>query len=238
MHEGHRKRMRERLLNGGEGLQDHELLELLLFGAIPRKNTNEVAHNLLGTFGGLAQVFRADYQQLLCVEGVGESAASYIRCVALCMERADAQTELQLPKALNFAEVSEYFEKRFRGTHREVVELYTADSKENLTLAGRFTSNETDKARVSPESIGKILAAKHPYCILLVHNHLCDDFRPSAQDDVFTRQVQLLCNLHNVRFYDHLIVSPAGIYSYYRAGEMERIRKEYSLQNIFGSEGK
>lgn len=236
MHEGHRKRMRERLLDGGGGLQDHEILEILLFGAIPRKNTNEIAHNLLNAFGGLAQVFRADYRQLLSVEGMGEAAAAHLKCVALCMERAEEQTDLQLPKAMNFAEVSQYFIKRFRGLHQEVVELYIADSKENMTLAERFTSNETDKARVSPETIGNILAAKRPYSILLVHNHLCNDFRPSPKDDIFTRQVQLLCNIHNVRFYDHLIVSPAGVYSYYRAGEMERIRQEYSLQNIFGSE--
>lgn len=238
MHEGHRKRMRERLLEGEGSLRDHELLEILLYGAVPRKNTNEIAHDLLDTFGGLAQVFRADYQQLLSVNGVGESAAAFLKCVSYCMERADAQTEPHLPKATNFAQVAAYFEKRFRGAQQEFLELYTADSKENMKLAGRFTSYEADKARVAPENIGKILAASRPYCILLVHNHLCDDFNPSAQDDLFTRQIQLLCEMHNVRFYDHLIVSPAGIYSYYRAGEMERIRKEYSLQKIFGSEAK
>ena len=71
MHEGHRKRMLERLAQGGENLQEHELLEILLFNAIPRKNTNEIAHNLLNAFGNIDGVFGAEFSQLSEIEGVG-----------------------------------------------------------------------------------------------------------------------------------------------------------------------
>lgn len=238
MHEGHRKRMRERFLNSRDGLQDHELLEILLYGAIPRKNTNEIAHRLLDAFGSLSGVLKADYAQLMTVEGIGETAAVYLCCIAQCMEQADREENLRLPNATNFEQVSQYFSRRFRDIRQEVIELYTGDCHETLTLAGRYTSNKPDKARVLPESIGKILASKQPYCIILVHTHPFGECLPSRQDDLFTGQVQLLCAMHNVKFYDHLIVSPKGIYSYHRAGKMDEIRKEYSMDAIFGTEAR
>ena len=70
MHEGHRKRMYEKLKNG-DGLYDHEILEILLFNAIPRKNTNPVAHELIKTFGSLSGVFAAEPERLMTVDGVG-----------------------------------------------------------------------------------------------------------------------------------------------------------------------
>ena len=77
MHEGHRKRMLQRLEHG-EGLQDHELLEVLLFNAIPRKNTNPLAHELLTAFSSLGELFGASYEELLDVDGVGPETAAYL----------------------------------------------------------------------------------------------------------------------------------------------------------------
>lgn len=236
MHEGHRNRMRERLFSDDETLRDHELLEILLFGSLPRRNTNDIAHRLIETFGGLAGVFRADRQQLLCVEGVGETTAALIKGIALCMERVDRSDNLQLPTATNFEKVSEYFIRRFHGSVQETMELYTADQREQMTLAARFTTNEADRVAVAPEALGKIIVSKHPYCIILVHNHPFASCDPSPQDDLFTKQVQLMCAMHNVRFYDHLIVSDTGIYSYHRSGKLEAFKKEYNIRSIFGGE--
>ena len=89
MHEGHRKRMYEKLKNN-DGLLDHEILEILLFNAVPRKNTNPIAHNLLNTFGSLGGVFNATHRQLVTVDGVGESVAAYLKCIAECNRRISA----------------------------------------------------------------------------------------------------------------------------------------------------
>ena len=97
MHEGHRKRMIERLENGEAGLSDHEILELLLFNAIPRKNTNEIAHALLNKFGSISAISRADLESLKAVEGIGEGTAAYLRCVFLLMERMKFEPEKNFP---------------------------------------------------------------------------------------------------------------------------------------------
>ena len=78
MHEGHRRRMYEKLKND-DGLHDHELLEILLFNAYPRINTNPIAHELIKTFGSLSGVLAADVDRLKAVDGVGESVALYIK---------------------------------------------------------------------------------------------------------------------------------------------------------------
>ena len=79
-HENHRQRMRERFSRtGGEGMQDHEMLEMLLYYSIPRKNTNEIAHNLIKRFGSIAGVFEASEDQLLMVDGISHNSVTLIK---------------------------------------------------------------------------------------------------------------------------------------------------------------
>ena len=89
MHEGHRKRMLERLEHAERSLEEHELLEILLFNAIPRKNTNELAHALLSAFGSLDALFHAGTDELKAVPGVGGSTAAYLRIIGMFLERAE-----------------------------------------------------------------------------------------------------------------------------------------------------
>ena len=89
MHEGHRKRMYEKLKND-DGLYEHELLEILLFNAFQRKNTNPIAHALLDSFGSISGVLNASVEELCAVEGVGESVALYLKCIGECTKRTSA----------------------------------------------------------------------------------------------------------------------------------------------------
>ena len=83
IHAGHRQRMKERFLAGGlEGFSDHEVLELILFYAIPRRDVNELSHKLVERFGSFRAVFDADFEDLLKVDGIGENAALLIKLMA------------------------------------------------------------------------------------------------------------------------------------------------------------
>ena len=82
MHEGHRRRLMDRYIKEGLiNFEDHQVLELLLFYAIPRKDTNEIAHILLKSFGSLSNVFEADAEELMKIEGIGKNAAVLIKMV-------------------------------------------------------------------------------------------------------------------------------------------------------------
>lgn len=97
IHEGHRARMKKKLLENGErSLADHELLEVLLYYAIPRRDTNELAHRLLKQFGSLRGVLSAPVQELACVSGVGQQAALLLGMVPILCRRAAQREKEQI----------------------------------------------------------------------------------------------------------------------------------------------
>lgn len=233
MHEGHRQRMLERLQNHAESLQDYELLEILLFNAIPRKNTNEIAHNLLTAFGTIGGVFRADTEALLGVEGVGESTAAYLRCIGLFYDRVKFGESRQ-PTLYTSGSFGAYLAERYRGLTEEVMELYCLDANGRIKYTKRFTSGEADRVRIPPEEVSRAILSAHPYGIVLAHNHTGDVCTPSHEDDRFTAQIQMLCSMNNIRLYDHIIANGKEYYSYFLTGRMEEIRNNFNVESIIG----
>lgn len=229
MHEGHRQRMLERLEGEAHGLQDHELLEILLFFAIPRRNTNGIAHELLSSFGSLAGVFNATKEELEQVNGVGESTAAYLRGIGLIFKRVNETGMTVRPSAFNYEEFSRFVSGRFSGLDCEVLELYALDANSRIKSSKRFSSNDSDSVCFDPGEITRFIVAAQPTKIVVAHNHLKGTCLPSAQDDYFTEQVQLICSLHNIRLAEHLIVSPEGQYSYYKTGKLAQICERYDV---------
>lgn len=232
MHEGHRQRMYERL-SRADGLQDHELLEILLFSAVPRKNTNPIAHELLSAFSTLEGVFRADMEELLSVRGVGKETAAYLKCVGAVYARMNRKGE-ELPRFFNVRTFSEYVSARLGALGSEAVELYCIDANERVRCSRRFAVGTADRAELEPEEVSRFLALQHPAGLVAAHNHPSAPARPSDADDAFTAQLQLLCSMNNVRFYDHIIVGTDGTYSYFLVGRMEEIRRNFDVAHLIG----
>lgn len=220
MHEGHRQRMLDRLAQNPEGLQEHEVLEILLYNAVPRKNTNPVAHNLISSFGSLERVFQAGVDQLMTVEGVGRATAEYLRCIALCYEKIVSSKNV-VPVSFNVKTFSEYAVERFKGCTDEFIDIYCLDKSMRITFRKTFTSFEASKATVGTGEISRIIVAQAPFALVAAHNHPNASSEPSRQDDAFTVQLQMLCSMHNVKLYDHIIVGRDGFYSYCFVGRME-----------------
>lgn len=236
MHEGHRKRIMDRLKSGPDSLQDHEILEILLFNALPRVNTNPIAHDLIKSFGSLSGVFSASVEQLCSVRGIGSSAAEYIRCIGMCFERVRAYTE-DLPRYFNVHTYSQYLENNLHDAPYEVLQIFCVDKNGKVFFRKTF-GNESERAVVvDPTEISRILVAQAPRAVVVAHNHPHEVCRPSADDDDFTAQVQVLCSANNVKLYDHIIIGSDGAYSYYLAGRMDDIRRRYDVQNIIARNG-
>ena len=228
MHEGHRMRMIERLEKSEETLQPHELLEMLLYNAVPRKNTNELAHELLDNFGSIQEILRADMRRLKAVKGVGNSVAAYLRLIGIFLGKVDFNSLPALPSAYSFATFSGYLIDRFRGASEEYLEFYAIDNNGTIKDRRRFTSGEAERVTLSPRKIAEFIADCNPSSMILVHNHLTNNFEPSLQDDFFTDKMYSLCTTFAINLRDHIIVSPAGIYSYYANGKMEEFRIKYA----------
>lgn len=237
MHEGHRQRMLERLESAEGSLQEHELLEILLFNAIPRKNTNELAHRLLSAFGSLRAVLGAEMAELKAVPGVGESTAAYLRIIGIFYARAQLK-EPELPSAFSFAAFRPFLIERFEGAREEYVELYSLDGKDCVKNVRRFSSEKSFQASVDPKEISRFLVEARPAAMVAVHNHITGPATPSREDDDFTAQLEILCSMHNVSLRDHIICSPEGVYSYFLSGKLNELSARYSIGNVLGREEK
>ena len=184
MHEGHRKRMYEKLKNG-DSLYEHELLEILLFNAFQRKNTNPIAHALLDAFGSIAGVLNAEVGELCAVEGVGESVALYLKCIGECTKKAVSSEKPGAVCLKNYEDFRRFVCARMRGKTAEVLELYCLDKSGKVKKISSFSSNEQSKVQVDADRVAKIISAVKPYGLIIAHNHLSGSSLPSENDDSF-----------------------------------------------------
>ena len=114
MHEGHRLRILEKLKDNANALQEHEFLEILLFNAVPRKNTNPLAHELLKSFGSIKRLFDADVNALMTVKGVGLSTASYLAVIGRFFQTYKAEEKGTMPEQYDAKTFSDFLIKRFQ----------------------------------------------------------------------------------------------------------------------------
>jgi len=232
LHEGHRQRMTKRLENSPNSLSDHELLEILLFNIIPRRNTNETAHSLLDAFGSFSGMFHAEKDQLTEIEGVGESTAEYLRCIGLCMDQI-RQSKMDTPSIVNYESFCGFVRERFADVKTERIELYKFDGRDHIGYAQSYAIEGTDRIGAAMDSLGRFLAISCPRAVLIVHNRMNGRATPSKEDDRLTEQVQMLCAMHGVKFYDHMIIGSDRIFSYFWSGHLAKIRKDFTMQAIF-----
>lgn len=231
-HSGHRQRMYEKLREGK--LLEHEKLETLLFNAVPRKNTNELAHRLLARFGTIRGLFDAEMEQLKSVDGVGESVASYLYLIGDFYKNYYEDRGEERPKRYERAEFREYVKKAYSYFEDEVLDFYLLDRNGNICLKRRFTEKGESNRSVefSPEAFTTMLVEEKPAGIVAVHNHPTGKAEPSAADEDATAKCQMACSFHNVLFCDHLIFGNGEVYSYYDSGKMREISKECSVEQV------
>ena len=172
-HAGHRGRLRERALNGGlETLPDYELLELLLFRALPRQDTKVVAKALLARFGTLAGVFTAPVEQLRGVSRIGEAAALDIKLAGEAARRfARADIDVKRPIISSWTALLAYVRTALQHEGREQFRVLFLDTKNQLILDEVLNHGTVDHAPVYPREIVKRALELSSAAVILVHNH-------------------------------------------------------------------
>lgn len=231
MHEGHRQRMFEKLESGGK-LEDHELLEVLLFFCLPRINTNEIAHSLLDSFGDLASVFEANCQKLETVDGIGEKTARFLYLVGRILSRIPLSKKNILPFAYSFETFAEFLRDRYHEARQEYAEIFSVRKTGEVIHCRKFTSDELFQVDIPASEIASFVASFKPRWVIFAHNHLYGGCQPSKEDDFFTKKLYLYLDLCGVELLDHYIISPQGTYSFMREGRMEEIRNSCSARSV------
>lgn len=210
----HRQRAKQAYLNyGADSIQDHNLLEMILFYAIPRRDVKPIAYNLINRFGSIENVFSADISELTEVNGVGESTAILLNLI------------YETNKRCNF---NKNKEKLFVSSHKDSKEFVTnilKDEKKEKFIALTLTANnkiinyyvigegEVDCLNVDPKVILKYVLSDSAPKVIIAHNHPQGSYEPSKTDLEFTKNLSILLNSLNIKLFDHIIVGENGTLS-------------------------
>lgn len=213
-------------------LQEHEILEMLLFNALPRKNTNELAHRLLAKFETMNNIFSADINSLVEVEGIGLGVASYISLMGQIIRTHYEREKLGDIGRFDSHTFIPFVKNQYGGLKREILDVYLIDSQTGISRYKRFMGKDSQTVEIDPKEFSKLFLGKETVGVVLVHNHPNGRAFPSDADDKTTEQCQILCSYHNMLLCDHFIYAPDGVYSYYLDGKLAEISEKYSVQAI------
>lgn len=221
-HAGHRQRKKAQFLSGGlDSFASHEALELLLYYALPRVDTNEIAHRLLERFGSLNAVFSAPVEELTRVEGVGENAALLLRLVPQLYRRS--LTELDRPgRAIgSYEEAGHFLQKYFWGERNEVVMELCLDGKQRLLACHRLGEGGVSASSFNVRDAVRHALADNAMYVYLAHNHPSGVAVASDLDRAATRSVQTSLRAVGVKLLDHIILAENDFISMAASGDFE-----------------
>ena len=209
--EGHRARLRKRLLGGGaEALADYEVLEYLLFAARPRGDTKPIAKALLKRFGTLAGVLNAEARALASVEGMGEVSAASLKAVALAARRM-ARSEVQdKPVLSSWQALLDYLAIDMAHLTIERVRVLYLDARNRLVLDHHAGDGSVDEAAIHPREVIRRGLEVGATALILVHNHPSGSPEPSRADIQITQRIAEAGRLLGLTVHDHVIVGREG----------------------------
>lgn len=218
VHEGHRRRLRERFLKTGlEHFESHEILELLLFYARPRIDTNEIAHALIERFGTLSCVFDADIQDIAAVKGVGESGAVLIKMIP---QLASAYTVSQTQNAVmdTSKKVCQHFYNCFIGVKIEQLRIVCLDDNLRIVSGGIVVEGTVSAVPVNVRKIIEFTYRSGCELIIIAHNHPNGLAAASEADIAITNQLYTILKNVGIKLLDHVVVNRDRASSMYDAG--------------------
>lgn len=223
MHEKHRERMRQRFLKESlSSFEPHEVLELLLFYGIARKNTNDIAHELLKTFGSLSAVFNASYSELIKVKGVGDISATLITLIPQLSQRYLNDLKGSKPAITNSSDAGEYAVSLFHGVSYESFYVICLNKQRKIIFTELICKGTLDEVSVYPRIIIEAVMRHKAHSVILAHNHPGGGLQPSANDINCTAKIVDVLEAMDVLVVDHIIVADGKYTSFSDRGIMPK----------------
>ena len=220
LHDGHREKLRQRYLNFGlDAFEEHEALELLLFYAIPRRDTNPIAHKLLEHYGSLSAVLSASVGDLKQREGIGENAAILLTLLSKIMQKSrlkDLRTVLR-----DTERAAAYLLERFAGEEEEVVYQLCLGPRGKLLSCRRLGEGGLASAHLDIRRLLENALMDSAHGVILSHNHPSGQAIPSNEDITATRKVREALKTIGVPLQDHIIVAGGDYISMRENGYLE-----------------
>ncbi len=216
---GHRARLRLRLLEAGPvAIADHELIEMVLFLALPRRDTKPIARDLISRFGSFAAAISAPPVDLLGIEGLGEAGVAALKTVQAAAQRLARAEVLYRPVLSNWDRLMEYLQSVLSREKIEQFRILFLDNRNRLLADEPQARGTVNHTPVYPREVVKRALDLHATAIILVHNHPSGDPSPSEADIAMTKEIKKAATALSIVLHDHVIVGNGQWLSFRRIG--------------------
>ena len=207
LHQDHRARMHQRVKNSGmDDFADHEVLEYLLYFAIPRRDTNPIAHRLLKKFGSFARVLEASEEELCQVEGIGPNSARLLRAVLLVDRHYQNSRRRKVRQLASCSDVVDYCVPLFHGVNHEVVYMIGVDDGLKVLQTVKLAEGVVNQVHIPIRKVVQTALSMGATGVILTHNHPAGAL-PSHEDMLTTRSILDALKMVDVQLIDHVIVA-------------------------------
>ena len=214
-HKGHRQRLKHRVIREGiDNFEDHQILELLLFYSIPMKDTNQLAHQLIQTYGSLSAVFDADPKDLCEQVGVTENTAILLTLIPSLARRYQQSKFCEKAILNSTTKAGKYVMSLFTGRLNEAFYVICLDSQNKVNQATLLHEGTINEAPVYPRLIVETALRHQAVSIILAHNHPGGSLKPSQPDLDVTRKIKAATEAISITVVDYIIVAGDGYYSF------------------------
>ena len=215
----HRKRLRTRFMEGGAAaLPDYEMLELVLFRAIPRQDVKPLAHLLMAEFGDFNRVVSAPPERLRMLKGVGEAVICELKIVEAAAQRLARAKVLNKQVISSWDALLDYCHTTMAHRETEQFRVLYLDRKNVLIADEEQAKGTVDHVPVYPREVAKRALELNASALILVHNHPSGDPTPSQSDIDMTEQIEAACQALGLTLHDHLIVGKSRELSFKSEG--------------------
>lgn len=223
MHEGHRERLKNRFLKEGlDSFEQHQVLEMLLFYSIPRKDTNELAHMLINRYGSLAGVLEADPRDIASISGLGLNSAVLLSLIP-SLARLYFKDKWGTKPVLNSSsKAGEYAVSLLTGRQYEVFYVICLDSQNRVNYPALVHEGTINEAPVYPRLIVETALRHQAGSVILAHNHPGGSLQPSGADIEVTGKIATALNAISISVIDHIVVAGDRYVSFAEKGLIGR----------------
>lgn len=219
IHDGHRERLKQLFrLDGLDNFSDIQVLELLLFYAIPRKDTNPIAHALLDQFGSLSQVLDAPAEELAKIPGMGENSATFLTLTTALCRRYQVDRAMNVKILSSIDKCGQYLVPFFHGRRNETVFLLCLDAKCKVLCCREIGEGSVNSAGVPIRRIVETALGVNATTVILAHNHPSGIAVPSGEDAQTTKRVAAALRTVDIILADHIIVADEEFVSMVQSG--------------------
>jgi DNA repair protein RadC len=208
---GHRERLRERFRDAGpDALSDYELLELVLFRALPRRDVKPLAKKLIATFGSFAEAIHAPETRLRQIDGIGEAVVTDLKLIAAAAGRVAKGQVKQRTLLSSWAAVIDYCRTTMAFADKEQFRILFLDKRNQLIADELQQAGTVDHTPVYPREIVKRGLELSATAVIMVHNHPSGDPTPSQADIQMTKSIIDIAGPLGIAVHDHIIVGKNG----------------------------